>query len=75
MTIGLNCPIWLIGTEKYYIEMLNEGGVKRGMSYAFIIWLLFVGLGIYCTALLIKLSHRGIKALDIYISKNGNDQY
>ncbi len=32
--------------------------------------LLFMGIGIYSFVLFVKLAKRGIKALDIYISKN-----
>ena len=31
-------------------------------------------LTIYCTVLFIKVARRGIKALDIYLSKNDNGQ-
>lgn len=33
-------------------------------------YLLSLGVSIYCLVLFIKLAHRGIKALDIYIEKN-----
>jgi len=35
-----------------------------------ILMLLFLALSIYSFTLFIKLAHRGIKALDIYIKKN-----
>lgn len=38
--------------------------------FLIIFYLLLVVLGIYCTILFIKLAHRGIKALDIYINNN-----
>ncbi len=31
---------------------------------------IFFGIWVYCFILFIKLAHRGIKALDIYIKKN-----
>ncbi|WP_427339337.1 hypothetical protein [Caloranaerobacter sp. DY30410] len=34
------------------------------------IMLIFFGIWIYCFVLFIRLAHRGIKALDIYIKKN-----
>lgn len=34
--------------------------------------LVLLGLGIYCLILFIKLAHRGIKALDIYINEKTN---
>jgi uncharacterized BrkB/YihY/UPF0761 family membrane protein len=40
-----------------------------------LLYLFFLGLIIYCLALFIKLAHRGIKALDIYIEKNRNNHY
>ncbi|MEL7568263.1 MAG: hypothetical protein AAGU27_25780 [Dehalobacterium sp.] len=44
-------------------------------SFMFLIWLALIGLGVYSLVLFIKLAHRGIRALDIYISKNENGQY
>ena len=35
-----------------------------------LLWLAVAGLGIYVIILVIKLAHRGIKALDIYIYNN-----
>ncbi len=35
-----------------------------------LLWLAAAGLGIYVIILVIKLAHRGIKALDIYIYNN-----
>lgn len=35
-----------------------------------ILYLFFFGISVYCLILFIKLAHRGIKALDIYIEKN-----
>jgi len=40
-----------------------------------IIWFVLIGLSIYLLILLIKLAHRGIKALDIYIAKNTSVNY
>jgi len=37
-----------------------------------IVYLSLLGLSIYCLVLFIKLAHRGIKALDIYIENNSN---
>lgn len=38
---------------------------------AFLIYLVLIGLSVYCLILFIKLAHRGIKALDIYIHEKG----
>jgi hypothetical protein len=43
-------------------------------GFNFIIALVLCGLSIYCLILFIKLATRGIKALDIYISKNGENK-
>lgn len=40
------------------------------MIPVFILYIGIIGLSIYCLVLFIKLARRGIKALDIYISKN-----
>lgn len=37
-----------------------------------VIYLALIGLSIYCIVLFIKLAHRAIKALDIYINKNSD---
>ncbi|MFD3157303.1 hypothetical protein ACFIJ5_10645 [Haloimpatiens sp. FM7330] len=36
------------------------------------IYTALIGIGIYGFILFVKLAHRGIKALDIYIEKNNN---
>ena len=41
-------------------------------SIMFLMYIALTGLGIYCLALFIKLAHRGIKGLEIYINKNSN---
>ena len=41
--------------------------------YIGVLWVIYTalfGVSIYCLVLFIKLAHRGIKALDIYINKN-----
>ncbi|MNJ27195.1 hypothetical protein [Paenibacillus lentus] len=38
---------------------------------AILIYLALIGLSVYCLILFIKLAHRGIKALDIYIHEKG----
>jgi hypothetical protein len=38
-----------------------------------LIYIVFLGLSIYCLTLFIQLAQRGIKALDIYISKKSNN--
>lgn len=49
-----------------------------GVSFSFlamffqILYLFFFGVGVYCLVLFIKLAHRGIKALDIYINEKTN---
>ncbi|WP_019004561.1 hypothetical protein [Cohnella laeviribosi] len=52
--------------------MGEQGGVFFWpFSFFFLlIYLVLIGVGIYCIVLLIKLAHRGITALDIYIQKN-----
>lgn len=45
------------------------------MAFSFTLLLIYIPLfilSIYCLVLFIKLAHRGIKALDIYIEKNKN---
>lgn len=37
----------------------------------FLVYLALIGLSVYCLILFIKLAHRGIKALDIYIHEKG----
>ncbi|MNJ79331.1 hypothetical protein D3C77_773140 [compost metagenome] len=37
----------------------------------FLVYLALIGLTVYCLILFIKLAHRGIKALDIYINEKG----
>lgn len=37
--------------------------------------LVIVGLGIYCLVLFIKLAHRGIRALDIYVDEKTNRKF
>lgn len=41
----------------------------------FIVYGLFILLGIYCLYLLIKFLIRGIKALDIYIDEKSNKRF
>lgn len=36
--------------------------------------LAFIGISIYCFILFIKLAHRGIKALDLYIEEKTRDR-
>ncbi|MCY6354329.1 hypothetical protein [Clostridium sp. ZS2-4] len=49
-------------------------GFDAGFSIIIIlIYLVFLGAGIYGFVLFVKLAHRGIKALDIYIDKNSKD--
>jgi hypothetical protein len=38
-----------------------------------IIYLILLGIGVYCLILFIKLARRGIKALDIYIEEKRNN--
>lgn len=38
-----------------------------------VIYLVLFGLGVYGFILFIKLAHKGIRALDIYIDKNSNE--
>ncbi|MCY6485494.1 hypothetical protein OW763_14260 [Clostridium aestuarii] len=49
-------------------------GVASGFSIIImLIYFAFIGIGIYAFILFVKLAHRGIKALDIYIDKNSKD--
>ncbi len=52
------------------------GGMFAGllMIPVVIIYIALLGVSIYCLVLFIKLAHRGIKALDIYLSKNKEGQ-
>lgn len=52
---------------------ISSSGVSLFSVYAqimFVVYGLFILLGLYCLYLLIKCLIRGIKALDIYIEKN-----
>ncbi len=40
--------------------------------FLLILYLILIGLGIFCLILFIKLALRGIKALDIYIDEKSN---
>ncbi|CAM3151105.1 CcmD family protein [Paenibacillus sediminis] len=57
------------------------GATTVGASIGLIsilIFLFYIVLGvlsIYCLILFIKLAHRGIKALDIYINEKSNKNY
>lgn len=50
-----------------------------GKSMVIILWvllyLILIGLSVYSFVLFVKLAHRGIKALDIYINQNSNKLY
>ena len=52
-------------------------GASFGIFTFFIIllYLALAGLSIYCLVLFIKLAHRGIKALDIYINEKTNRNF
>lgn len=54
---------------------MDISGVIFGGLFSLLIFLAFLGLYIYLMVLFFKLAHRGIKALDIYISKNSNSGY
>lgn len=52
------------------------GGLAAGLGiFLVIIYLVIFGFSIYCIVLYIKLANRGIKALDIYLSRNGRPNY
>jgi len=55
--------------------MNGVGGAIFGGLFSILLFLAFLGLYIYLMVLVFKLAHRGIKALDIYISKNSNSGY
>lgn len=40
----------------------------------FLIYLAFIALSFYCLILFVRLAHRGIKALDLYINEKTNRQ-
>lgn len=44
-------------------------GASNVITIVTIINLILLGLGIYSFVLFVKLAHRGIKALDIYLSE------
>ncbi|GAA3411451.1 hypothetical protein ACFFNY_20100 [Paenibacillus hodogayensis] len=53
---------------------MSTGGAGFSMlsffsSFGVLIYLVLIGLSIYCLILFIRLAHRGIKALDIYINE------
>ncbi|MDQ6420592.1 hypothetical protein RB620_14270 [Paenibacillus sp. LHD-117] len=54
------------------------GAATVGASFGMIsilllfFYLVLAGLGVYCLILFIRLAHRGIKALDIYIDEKSN---
>lgn len=50
-------------------EMAPVGGYAVISFFTLVIYLILIGVGIYCLVLFIKLAHRGIKALDIYIEE------
>ena len=65
---------------EYRIYILIEMEVDITMNFIagpgvaiIVIYIIFLGLSIYCLILFIQLAQRGIKALDIYISKNSNN--
>ena len=41
----------------------------------FIVYGLFILLGLYCLFIFMKLAHRGIEALDIYINEKKNGRF
>jgi hypothetical protein len=48
-------------------------GIVSAVSFIYVILMLgLIGFGIYAFVLFVKLAHRGIKALDIYISEKTN---
>jgi hypothetical protein len=54
-----------------------NAGAGPFVGIIILLYLAIIGISIYCLVLFIKLAHRGIKALDIYISKSerGDNQY
>ena len=56
-------------------DNMSPVGIGMGVMgiFVFLLYIAFLGLGIFCTALFIKLALKGIKALDIYIDKNNNN--
>lgn len=51
---------------------INPIGFGTATALISLLYIVFFGVSIYCLVLFIKLAHRGIKALDIYIDKNRN---
>ena len=49
-----------------YPSIIGIMGILTSIIYIFLL-----ALSIYCIILFVRLGHRGIKALDIYLSKNG----
>lgn len=41
----------------------------------FLFYIIIAGLSVYCLILFIRLAHRGIRALDIYINEKSNGNY
>ncbi|MBP1991159.1 hypothetical protein [Paenibacillus eucommiae] len=57
--------------------MLGNSGIVSGWFGLFgvLIYLFVIVIAIYCLVLFIRLAHRGIKALDIYIEEKKNQNY
>lgn len=49
-------------------------GASNMITIVTIINFILLGLGIYSFVLFVKLAHRGVKALDIYISEKKNNK-
>lgn len=49
--------------------MAPVGGYAVISFFTLVIYLILIGVGIYCLVLFIKLARRGIKALDIYLEE------
>lgn len=67
-----NYGILILSIGKKYLIIVRGVGMEAAshmVTLMTIINLILLGLGIYTFVLFVKLAHRGIKALDIYLSE------
>jgi predicted neutral ceramidase superfamily lipid hydrolase len=53
----------------YSTSVASTGGPFLSLIIA-LVYIIILGLSIYCFVLFVKFAHKGIKAFDIYINKN-----
>lgn len=70
--LSCNYGILILSIGKKYLIIVRGVGMEAAshmVTLMTIINLILLGLGIYTFVLFVKLAHRGIKALDIYLSE------